>query len=249
MEEWTASRVATGPPRTLAPLEVVDGAYKALLALMELEWPHRQDLLKRGLSEAVIEREGFGSWPSTQDEADEFADEVYQEFGDDVFGVPGFWCDEHGAPRLCRRGAGWVVPTKDLEGRIVSLRVRLDKPFGDSKYLWASSSNRNGPSAIVTARLAMPETVETPDVCLVTEGEIKSMVAASHLGIPAISVPGVSNYDTSIVLVKHLNPRLVAIAFDADYLGKAGVQSAYIGLADSLESQGFEVTKAVWNGV
>lgn len=249
---WAAQREASGPPRPLATLDTIHRAYEALLGLLGLNWAHREDLKRRGLREATIEREGFASWPDTEDESNEAADEVYQELGDELFGVPGFWADEDDAPRLCRRGSGWVVPTRDpVTGRYVSLRVRLDTPWSASKYLWVSSSKNNGPGAVVTARLAAPTepSMEYSDWCVVTEGEVKSIVLANHLGMPAISVPGVGSWELSLDLVRHLRASTVVIAFDADYLDNLAVRTAYLNLSKALEKMGLESAKLCWDGV
>lgn len=251
LSEWKEANGPSGPLLPLASPEVIDRAYRALLDLMWLRQLHRDDLLFRGLSEARITAEGFGSWPNSFGEGDEMADTVYQEIGDELFGVPGFYEDaETGQPRLCRRGGGWVIPTKDMDGRIVSLRVRMDVPWGKSKYLWVSSSRYGGPGAIVTARLCMPPNDEHSSSdgshVLITEGEIKSIVAADSLGIPAISIPGVDMSVSAFPILKHLKATEVTVAFDMDLYTNHFVYSAFRKLVAQLDHAGYTVNQLEW---
>lgn len=257
---WAESRedFARGAP--LAETSIIDRAYRALLGLMTLSRAHRKDLRERGLDDETILVEGFGSWPDSVEEANEMADQVYQEIGDDVFGVPGWYRDsESGETRICRRGGGWVIPTADLNGLYTSLRIRLDNPWSKSKYLWISSSRQGGPRAIVSARLAsISEEILNASVthsegslrrfrtALVTEGEVKSIIASRALSVPSVSIPGVDLYATSLPVLRHLGAEEVLIAFDMDLFDNHFVWNAFQKYKKALRDEGYTVKQIVW---
>jgi hypothetical protein len=112
--------------------------YGQLLDLLPLADRHRQALRGRGLGEAHIDRAGYRT-------LERFA--LHQAVGrlklrfDEatLLGVPGFR-RRHDRVRF-GDVEGLLVPVRDLEGRIVALKIRRDGGDDGPKYVWASSAD------------------------------------------------------------------------------------------------------------
>ena len=97
------------------------------------------------------------------------ASELAGKFGQDVLlSVPGFFVNKHGCFSIACM-TGLLIPVRDARGRIIALRVRLDRdPAADKppdkakKYVWLSSSKHDGPGsgAPVHIPLGTPERAE-----------------------------------------------------------------------------------------
>jgi hypothetical protein len=121
--------------------------YSAFLARLTLNKAHRENLRKRGLSEAVINRNGYKTLPI--DGRTRIAAALYRRFGKKLLTAPGF------AVRVGRTGlhyltvcgsAGILIPVRDLAGRIIALKIRRDGKDGDyPRYSYMSSKKHGGP--------------------------------------------------------------------------------------------------------
>ena len=133
-------RVFNAAPPPMPDGQLCDRAYRALLARCPLSEAHRDDLRRRGMRDAEIERNGYGSLPA--DGRDDLAAAVIAEVSVDVLGqVPGFHLRD-GVPTL-RGLPGLLIPVQDVDGAIQRLRVSPDDPAkrAEGKYRWISSSD------------------------------------------------------------------------------------------------------------
>ena len=118
--------------------------YTALLSNLPLSKSHRENLQKRGLEDAEIDRRQYRTWP--RQGRTRLAQQLRERFGDEVLRVPGI-IQKHGenCPYLSLAGpAGLVVPVRDLKARIVALKIRRDESHGAGKYHYLSSSKFGG---------------------------------------------------------------------------------------------------------
>src|SRR5262249_17277093 len=109
---------------------------------------HRDDLRRRGLSDQVIDRNGYAS---LTDAAVELATGLNQEHGDRLINVSGFtfipgWGRR--ATLAVKELQGLLIPVRDHKGRIQALQIRTGEE--GRKYIWLSSpSARSGSPAHV----------------------------------------------------------------------------------------------------
>jgi hypothetical protein len=116
--------------------------YEHLLALLPLSDEHRQDLRRRGLDDADIDRNGYRTLERFA--LNQAVGQIKQGFDDaTLLGIPGFRRDR-GRVRFMDI-EGLLVPVRDLEGRLIALKVRQGGGGSGPEYLWVSSAGDGGP--------------------------------------------------------------------------------------------------------
>jgi len=240
-------RVASTPAPMVerAPVERCHAVYTDLRRLhLVLSEQHRANLKGRGLSDGAIEVAGYRSTPP-----EPFASNVARALAatHDLQGVPGFYRDGD-AWRMVDAGIGFYVPVRDHEGRICGLQVRRDE--GTPKYLWFSSAGRaGGASSGAPVHFAKSHLLKDADEVTITEGALKSDIAAHLLGAPVIGIAGVSTFGEDFAAdLKEMFPKLrrVAVAFDMDVWHKPQVAAALDKLITQLERARFTVRVRTW---
>ena len=263
-----------------APVERRHRVYRELLGLLALDERHRENLRKRGVEdEAVLAHLEYRSLPLkgraklVRALGERLGEEALR-------GVPGvFWREgERRAYPTLAGPPGMLIPTRDWDGRIVAFQIRLDKPPEDDpelKYLWLSSDGRPGgassgaplhwakPRPGAGARLTeQAEGSPLEGLCrlygrhperplvLVTEGVLKSDLAAEWTGLLTLGIPGVSLAHHAVEALAGdeapVRPLAVVLAFDADAARKEEVRRARDRLAAALLERGVPVLLAKW---
>lgn len=215
----------------LATVDQRDRLYRALLDQFALSKEHRKKLLGRGLTEAVIQERAFRtmteSW-TIKNRVASYLAELFPFW----MGVPGMFLRNEKAALSSTPGI--LIPIRDLAGRILGLKVRLDNEEG-GKYRWVSSRKKGGPSSGGPAGYYPPiGRPAVPGSVRVCEGAFKAIVSAELTGIPAIAAGnGVGSMASSDVfeMVESLNPQMVYLCPD---------QNAY------LESSVTVKTRTAW---
>lgn len=181
-----------------APADVADKVLRAFLGLLELSEDHRNDLLRRGLTDEEIDRIGFKSVPVSgmYSIAENLkASEV------PLIGVPPCGKDKNGNVLIhLPKGEdgkpfdGYYIPYRDIDGYITQLQIRRMAPSKQGKYLWASSvSLQEGTQASNIAYWGNFD--KKNDVVFVTEGGLKAEIAGTlNKRHNVIAIPGVSCY-------------------------------------------------------
>lgn len=229
-----------------AGADVCDAAYRAALGGLGLTDAHRANLHARGLSDAAIEANGYRSLPL--EGRAKLARRMLDAVGDAACAVPGYrlaegdgrtWATLGGAP-------GLLVPVRDLEGRIVALKVRRDDLADDGpRYVYVSSRSRGGAAA--------PNAVHVPrwrgatTTVRLTEGELKADVCTALSGVLTLSAPGVGAWARAMPVLRALGPATVRVAFDADAFTNAHVAAALAACCDALRRAGYVVAVERWN--
>ena len=198
--------------------QTLDQVYGALLDELALSQAHRQDLHHRGLTEAGIKRSGYRTLPMKGRE--ELARSLVEDFGAELCSqVPGLYENEAG--RWSVAGAtGMLVPVRDIEGRIVALKIRADEAgegskYTCSKYTYLSSTKYGGPGPGSQVHVPLHDELDLSVVRL-TEGELKADVATALAGMLTVSTPGVSSWRQALEVANSLGFGVVHLAFDAD---------------------------------
>lgn len=212
---------------------------------LEQHWlsdEHRQNLLARGLSIKYIRARKICSWPSHplhRLNALKAAKAI--DGWDRCPGVSWF-------EKSLRRD-GLIVPTNNLDGASIRLRVRQ---FGDAaekygKYLWCSERNEfNGVAACHVPLYSILGLAPPFTTLRVTEGELKCDAATALSGILTIGVPGHNCWRMAEPIVKALQPKRLLLAFDMDAVTNKYVRESLREMRDFFRAEGFNVKVEEW---
>jgi len=230
------------PPKmsNVAPVEHRDLVYREFLRVLSLYPEHRQDLLRRGLDEAAIFRNGYKSVPRDPRARWKIARHLVWK-GLALEGVPGFFekTGRYGPYWDFFAPAGYLIPVRNERGQIQALKVRLDA----WKYVWFSSE---GYPKGACSGTPPHYTGGTGKVC-VTEGPLKADVA-HHLsgGKPFVGTGGVHATKGVPDLLKSLGVLDVLVAFDADQGANPNVRKALQEFLEELRKKGFRPQSVTW---
>ena len=212
------------PPASLAPLGVRHDVYFDMLMMMDLSPDHKENLLKRGLSQQRIEENMYRTVPADWRRRRSIAQSLAKRYP--LMGVPGFFT----------RDGGWslwgipgiLVPYLTVEGYIQGLQIRLDNP-ARGKYRWLSSNPEkgfeNGTAACSWIHVA--GNTQNSTACI-TEGGLKGDVA-SYLRDDAlfICMPGAGNIEYLVeTLAKLPNLKRIVGCYDQDQMENEQVSQA-----------------------
>lgn len=251
--EFPISKTSEKPITPRAEPDLLDRIYRALLQELTLIDAHRENLRARGLSDDEIFRRGYKSWPGTG--RAEICKKLLEIFDNKtLLRVPGFYwkSDSKNTSRrwLSLTGyTGLVIPVRDVQRRIIALRLRIDDTEAAAKggkYKWITSTYHGGPGP--GAPIHIPGIDADPHGILirVTEGELKADIATALSGVLTLSVPGVGNWQPLIPILKELQTMIVRIAYDADAPKNRRVASALHDLAQALVHNGIMVELETW---
>ena len=248
-----AQRTSPPPSRQpeRAPADIVSGVLTRLVcAELTLRPEHRARLLARGLTPDEIDRQRYASAPATRAERERAASALapyLEAFGG---GVPGFYRDR-GRWVIAYRPPGFFIPVRDEHGRIQALSQRVDEPRDGGKYIWLSSSDRDGgASSGAPPHFAGRHLLRDADEVLVTEGAIKSEVASCLARLPVVGVAGTHATRGLAARLKASFPSLrrVVVAYDRDMMKKPQVLEALFSLTAQLEAERLKVRVRTWPG-
>jgi hypothetical protein len=242
-ETKAVSHVAVSPARPApAGPDLRHRAYEMLLAQLPLADVHRQDLRRRGLPDAEIDRRGYRTLRNL--DRGRAAKAVHELLGEDVFTVPGFARGNFGVT-LHGTSTGLVVPVRDLEGRVQALKIRRE---AEPKYVYLTS-DAGGPSPGSPVHVPLG-TVKASPVVRVTEGELKADVCAVLGDTPTVGVPGVTQWHAALPVLQAMESKTVVLAFDApDVRNKFPVFEQLEAFWRHLRAEGFEVEVEDWYDV
>ena len=211
----------------LAPITVRNKTYTMMLDMLILAESHKKDLLRRGFTEEVIDRNGYKSTPVFGFKR---ITKKLIEAGCVVKGVPGFYVDEDGEWNLHfnSKSSGYMVPVRNIDGLIEGMQIRLDRPYDGMKYIWLSSVNYHmGVSSGSPVHLVGEPGAK---VVFITEGPLKGDVASFLSGRTFGCVPGVNQYanlENFLKQMKEMGTEFVYEAYDMDKLLKPVCKGDY----------------------
>ena len=147
-----------------------------------------------------------------------------------------------------------IVPVRDVDGRIVALKVRRDdadiaaaKEAGrpDAKYVYLSSKKCGGPGP--GSPVHVPAGITRPvDLARMTEGELKADVATTRSGVPTISMPGVGSWRAALEAARKLETKTIRLAFDADAVGNPHVAKPLRDCSEAIITAGLILQLERW---
>jgi hypothetical protein len=229
-----------------ADADTLHRAYTFIVEAPALSAEHREALHNRGLPDAEIDGRGYRSFPFNGRR--ELALRLIDLLGEDVCRhVPGFLpANDKRGPTLAGP-EGLLIPCRDVEGRIVALKIRRDAAGnGKGKYVYVSSANRGGagPGAPVHVPIGVTGPVE---LVRLTEGELKADVATVLSGVPTIGAgAGVAGWRACLPVIRTLGAKTVRVAFDRDAQTNQHVARALLECVEALPGEGFAVELERW---
>jgi hypothetical protein len=232
-------------PLTPEEIERRDSVYVALIELLGLSDQHRADLKARGLTDASIDAGQYASLPYTPN--DFRLGRLLSSFDARTLALtPGFEITEKQtassekyakAVVALTHASGLLIPVRNVDGKIVALKVRRDR--GEPRYVYLSRAD-NGSGSHVHVPVLRTTTVR------VTEGELKADVATLLTGELTLSLPGVNSWRAALPVLEALRPTVVCLAFDADKADNKHVARAEQNLANALLEAGYMVEIETW---
>jgi putative DNA primase/helicase len=226
-----------------------DLVYRAIIAECPLSDEDRADLRRRGLSDASINRNGYGSLEPARGQ--EAAHGVLRQTGlteNELCCVPGVVREKGVLTITAWLGPGLLVPCRDADGRIQSLKVRRrNSAENQPRYVSLSGGKKHKQNA--GSHCHAPS--GTPSNCpflRVTEGELKADVTFALTDVPTISVPGIGQWRAAIPVLESICAEHVLIAYDAPEFQDTSKATARDAVAFSREliKRGFRVEIETW---
>ena len=245
IEKPEARPVTAQPSSKRADPIKTDEVYRALLSLLPVNEQHRQNLLAR---KAPLPFAGnYGSLP-LQGRSRVVA-KLRERFPDGVLlSIPGIIRKEGDrGPYLTLAGSpGMLIAVRDVAGRIVGIKIRLDevKP-GEARYKWLSSKAAGGPGPSTPAHVPVGITVPV-EVVRLTEGPLKADCAFSMSGFPTIGADSVANWRPALAIIKTLGAKMVRLAFDMDAQTNLQVGKNVMACARTIEDAGIAIEIETW---
>jgi hypothetical protein len=245
--------VAPSAEPTMASLERRNSVYNAMLDLMSLSETHKNDLLRRGISEEHIESNRFKSYPKYMDLS--IIPKKLINNGYDLRGVPGFGLDENGAWAMVRLpDSGYLIPMRNGTGYIQGFQIRYDHPHDNiPKYSYFSSKRMEkgtGCEGWCSWSGMNVREATTPFDVVVTEGPLKGFIVHELTNANVIAVPGVSVLKKLPPVLKELNQlglRKVVIAYDMDALSKVEVSNQLARMREMLDDLELPHQTLMWD--
>lgn len=216
---------------SLSAILLDEDYYRALLKRLTLAPDHRENLLRRGLTDEAIDRLGYKTTPVVGFHA--LAQSLLDE-GYTLFGVPGFYRDEDGRWTMAVWRRGILIPGTYF-GKIQGFQIRLDhKMKKGGKFLTFSSRDElDGAMGENWCHLVGP----VRERILLIEGYMKADIVHHFTGQTMLAIPGVTSLQHLESALKDLIPlgvRHVMTCFDMDYLKNWHVENAYRNLVSLL---------------
>lgn len=234
----------TTKEKVIATDEQRDKVYREFLSILTLKDKHKQDLLRRGLSELAIKNNYYKSLDLSKDERIEVCKKLLEK-GLNLKGISGFFKHKTTGEWDFISYKGYAIPVKNLQGQIVGLQVRMEEGQ-DSKYRWFSSSIAGEYGTSAESRLHVAGIYS--DEIYITEGALKADVASYLLGQTFIGLAGVSaNHKELLSVLKELKIQKIYIAFDMDLINKIEVRNNLFKIANMLKQNNFNFKVLKWN--
>lgn len=235
---------ADEPQVGIVTLRIRHLVYDQFLRRLSLASDHASSLQKRGLSLPTIQQHRFKS--IIPHDFNRATKELYEKYGDDLFRVPGFFPTDAGAA-VNLTDNGILIPVRDLDGSIISIKIRKDGTQFGNRYISLSSKKKNGPGASATVHVPLNK-FQRPVSCVwATEGELKCEVATEKLKTLCISMPGVAAWRQIFPVAEQLGAKEIIIALDRDMETKPQVARSAAAFTAAALARVRLVKIAVWD--
>lgn len=227
-----------------APIDKLNSVYTDFLKLLKLSTSSYNDLKRRGLSDSYIKEKGYKSIQGSYTERCRIANKLL-EMGHDLRGVSGFYKDKYNKWTFSAL-EGYLIPIRDLLGRIISFQIRLDKPINNLRYMYFTSAKyETGAKAICAPNVSFGKDTK---VINVTEGPLKADISTFFSNETFLGVPGVnSGIDILLKYIEEINPVKVVLCYDMDMYQTKEVKEALIKLIGLLDKKDIYYELKLWD--
>ena len=227
----------------ITDIDTRHATYSALLNCLSLSKDHKENLLRRGLTEDEIVRLGYKTTPVMG-----MPSIARQLLTDGLYlaGVPGFYRDEKDEWTFVNDNRGILIPMRDEEGRIQGLQIRLDN-VEKRKFRWMSSTDRKDGCRAEGWTHFSGDPSET---LVLTEGPMKADVINALSGWSVLAVPGVNalkKLKASLETLRAKGLKRVQTAFDMDMLTNPNVKNGFEELLALLDEMEFTFGTYLWD--
>ena len=255
MIRQNAERAAIAEKSKLKPVSLAqrNRFYQAMLGELTLSRDHYISLRRRGLSDEIIKKNGYKSYPAEAD-LEKVAMNAYKiakpRFGRNYM-VPGAYKTDHNTLSMVPLHSGILIPCRAMNGMITGFQIRNDDVSTGAKYIWLSSGSKaKGCSFSGCENVHFAGNWDkVPKILNITEGVLKADVASYLSGKPFIGVPGVSNISQLPAVLKYLKEHgaeKVNICYDMDYREKKEVRRAMEHLKKVIHDAGLAYDQITW---
>lgn len=258
-----------------APTEILNEVYRKFLNQLTLSEKHKQDLLRRGLTEKEIEEGMYKSVPQVGFQsiaANCFSYELHDALKRHIkWGIPGFYEVRESAPKFVRCDPGYFVPVRNENHQISGMQIRYDELPEDApeekkqhfaKYKWFVSNykeKKDGCTASGCENIHYTGDFRNDNIKTITltEGVLKADIASKLGGkikgttpIPVLGLVGVYNAENlnfELMKLKDRGLEKVIIAVDMDYREKPQVAKALNNIKERIEYVGLKYEIFNWD--
>lgn len=209
--------------------------YKDLIQASKLSPSDYTVLVARGLTEEWVNLGGYRSLadPTTR----RSVIKLQEKHGDLLGSVPGF-VELKGKYRI-KAQTGILLPVCDIAAKVTGFQI---KTGSDPKYIWFTGDTQAKVSCHVPWQAVGREKVR------ITEGVLKADIACCLDDTAlTVGVPGVTNWQSALPVVRGLQLTQVYIAFDIDWMTNTNVKNALTELFYALKNEGITPLIEVWD--
>lgn len=218
--------------------------YLEMLSLLTLEDKHYQNLLNRGMSDAIIKGNMYRSIPTDWKKCQQVVDSLASKY--DLSCVPGFYTRNNRWKMANCHYSGILIPVCDMNNQIQGLQIRLDEPPPKTitlpdgskitkkgeRFRWFSTGGMSNGKKYYENGTGIASCIHVvgdlnSDTLHITEGAMKADIA-SYLsgGELFIGLTGVQNVKYLKEVVGKLNPKRILECIDMDVRSNPHVQKA-----------------------
>ena len=140
-----------------------------------------------------------------------------------------------------------MIPIRVIDGRILGIQIRLNKPVNGRKYIWLSSPDLEGGASSGSPIHFIGEPAAKR--VYITDGALKGTVAHNLTGYTFACLPGVKSLSELESLLLHLKANgtvEILEAFNISKLNDSQLGISASKLREKAASYGFKVSSAVW---
>lgn len=226
----------TAVPKSQAQVNRIHEILESFQTYLGLDDDHREALKQRGFIDATIDASGYATLePKRLGLAKIRLSQKFPSF-DEI--APGFNRTGYCPPR------GVLLAIRDRHRQIQGHQIRFDVVGKDDpKYKWLSGIVK----AIAEVHHSSGCEIDHVEQLRLTEGSIKAELSHQITKIPCISCQGITTYERLFTAIEQIKPKLVRIAFDADYATNPAVANAIRGTAVWLQQHGYEFVIETWD--
>ncbi len=229
----------------MAPIEVRDKTYSVLLEELRLTRQHKANLIDRGLTEDEIINLGYKSFPYNKRK--EICARLIER-GCTLKGVPGFYYWGDSWIFGTDAEPGFLIPFKNVDGKIQGIQKRYDNVRTGGKYRWISSRDMSyGTGAISWSHYVG---TSSPEKIIITEGGLKGDIINAFSNANVLCIPGVNaiaEMQKELEILQSRGLKKIYTAFDMDFLKNEQVEQAYETLIQLIEDRNIEFSVMLWD--